>query len=215
MYNILSLIGKIFRIILIQSRALLSLFCGMKTVHLTLLFFLSAWYVTAQDSNTAILQTILSQYYKKEKPVYKDRSQLLYLYCNQANNNEEMVEAAKNANLPEDFLKEIRTIIYQDLAPKDWSNELSSIFQNDKSNLKMKIKECVSHEKYKEVSTRLHLNNQRLMIVGKPIYYSKANIALVKVVFYRNIEHNSSSILLLEKNENQWVIKEYLNSWST
>jgi len=38
---------------------------------------------------------------------------------------------------------------------------------------------------------------------------------LVKVVFYRNIEHNSGSILLLEKATSGWEIKEYLSPWAT
>ncbi len=62
---------------------------------------------------------------------------------------------------------------------------------------------------------KLNLNNQRLMIISKPLYYSKSNIALVKVTFYRNIEHNNGSILLLEKTNGNWVITAYLNSWST
>lgn len=180
-----------------------------------LLLLLTAATLHAQDNNTLLLKTILNQYYKKEKPVYKDRSQLLYLYCDQANNNEEIVEAAQNRKLDQTFIKEIKATIYTDLAQKDWSAELAAIFQDDKTNLKMKIKACLSLEQYKEVSSRLRLNNQRLMIVGKPLYYSKGNIALVKVAFYRNIEHNSSSILLLEKTDGQWIIKEYLNSWST
>ena len=75
--------------------------------------------------------------------------------------------------------------------------------------------ESFTLEKYQETSKKLNLNNQRLMIISKPIYFSKKNIALVKVVFFRNIEHNSSSILLLEKINEKWIIKEYLNSWST
>ena len=53
------------------------------------------------------------------------------------------------------------------------------------------------------------------MIISKPLYYSKGNIALIKVVFYRNIEHNNGSILLLEKVNGVWAIKEFLNTWST
>ena len=185
-------------------------------ITLILIFLGCTQFSLAQESQTAnVLKTILTKYYQAEKPVYKGRSQLLYLYCNQANNNEEIFEAIKDRKLPDDFLKEIRNNVKTDLAEKDWSSALATIFETDKTNLKMKINACLSLEKYHEVSNRLALNNQRFMIISKPLYYSKTNIALVKVVFYRNIEHNNGAILLLEKVADQWVIKEYLNPWST
>ena len=170
----------------------------------------------AQNSNDAlVLKTILNRYYKTEKPVYKGRSQLLYLYCNRANNNEEILEALQNTKLPADFRKEIRSKISSDLSDQNWTTALSHIFETDENKLQQKIGECLSLEQYQEVSKRLNLNNQRLMIVSKPLYHSKSNIALVKVVFYRNIEHNNGAILLLEKVNNNWTIKDYLNPWST
>ena len=170
----------------------------------------------AQNSNDAlVLKTVLNRYYKTEKPVYKGRSQLLYLYCNRANNNEEMLEALQNTKLPADFRKEIRSKISSDLSDQNWTTALSHIFETDENKLQQKIGECLSLEQYQEVSKRLNLNNQRLMIVSKPLYHSKSNIALVKVVFYRNIEHNNGAILLLEKVNNNWTIKDYLNPWST
>jgi len=168
-----------------------------------------------ENQNSLILKTILETYYKTEKPVYKGRSQLLYLYCNQANNNEELIEAIKEKKLSVTFINEIRTKINTDTVEKDWSNELNTIFETDKNNLKIKINSCLSIEKYQEISTRLHLNNQRLLIISKPLYYSKGAIALVKVVFFRNIEHNNGSILLMEKINENWIIKEQLNPWST
>ena len=45
--------------------------------------------------------------------------------------------------------------------------------------------------------------------------FSNNNFALVKIAFYRNIEHNSGSFLLLEKVNGIWIIKEYLNEWAT
>ena len=168
-----------------------------------------------ENQNPLVLKTILETYYKTEKPVYKGRSQLLYVYCNQSNNNEELIEAVKDKKLPAEFVKEIRAKINTDIAQKDWSKELSTIFESDKSNLKIKINDCVSLEKYQEISKRLQLNNQRLLIISKPLYYSKGTIALVKVVFFRNIEHNNGFILLMEKINENWVIKEQLNSWST
>lgn len=170
----------------------------------------------AQNSNDAlVLKTILNRYYKTEKVVYKGRSQLLYLYCNRANNNEEMLEALQNTKLPGDFRKEIRSKIADDVGDQDWSEALLQIFETDKTKLQQKISECLSLEQYQEVSKRLNLNNQRLMIISKPLYHSKSNIALVKVVFYRNIEHNNGAVLLLEKVNNEWIIKDYLNPWST
>jgi hypothetical protein len=53
------------------------------------------------------------------------------------------------------------------------------------------------------------------MIVSKPIYFANNNFVLVKVAFYRNIEHNSGSFLLLEKVNGIWTIKEYINEWAT
>lgn len=185
-------------------------------IKILVVLLLFAEFTFAQESeNTAVFKTILTNYYKTEKPVYKGRSQLLYLFCNQANNNEELFEAIKDRKLPADFLAEVRVKVTNDLAEKDWSSELNTIFETDKSNLKIKINACLSLDKYHEISKRLNLNNQRLMIISKPLYYSKSKIALVKVVFYRNIEHNNGAVLMLEKVNEDWVIKEYLNPWST
>jgi len=188
----------------------------MKTLFYFLLFGIGCTFASTAQNNddTAILKTILQRYYKTEKPVYKGRSQLLYLYCQRANNNEELVEAIQGTKIPADFKQEIRSKI-TDLSETDWLGELSVIYESDQSNLKQKISECLTLEKYHEISRRLNLNNQRLMIISKPLYYSKSNIALVKVTFYRNIEHNNGSVLLLEKTNGHWIIKEYLNPWST
>lgn len=185
----------------------------IKIILILLLFFELSF---AQEADNAmVLNSILRNYYKTEKAVYKGRSQLLYFYCNQANNNEELFEAIKDHKLPKEFLNEIKLKVTTDLEEKSWSNELNTIFETDKTNLKIKINACLALEQYHEISRRLNLNNQRLMIVSKPLYYSKSNIALVKVVFYRNIEHNNGCILLMEKVNNIWTIKEYLNPWST
>ena len=169
----------------------------------------------SQSDDQLVLSSILQRYYKTEKPVYKGRSQLLYLYCLRANNNEEIFEAIQDRKLPDDFLKQIRSTVNTDFAEQNWAAELDVIYQTDQTNLKKKINDCLTLERYQEISKRLNLNNQRLMIISKPLYYSKSNIALVKVVFYRNIEHNSGAILLMEKVDGKWIIKEYLNQWST
>lgn len=188
----------------------------MKKLFLLLFLLGSFGPSQAQESDpTTLLRIILEKYYKNEKPVVKNRSQLLYLYCTQANNNEELIEATQKTNLPKDFIQEIRSKINTDISERFWTSELDAIFANDPTKIKSKIKECVSLEKYQEISKRLNLNNQRLLIVGKPLVYSKGNLALVKVVFYRNIEHNSSTVLLFEKIDGAWTIKQNLNSWST
>lgn len=192
-----------------------SLKISLKGIKLCIICLFFQWSFGQENQNQLILKTILENYYKNEKPVYKGRSQLLYLYCNQPKNNEELIEAVKGKKLPKDFLSEIQIKINDNGPEKDWSNELEQIFTSDKNQLKSKVNSCLSLEKYQEISKRLNLNNQRLMIVNKPIYYSKGTIALVKVVFFRNIEHNSGTVLLMEKVNETWTIKEYLNSWST
>lgn len=184
-----------------------------------LLFFIS--FIFFQNSfgqetpNASVLKVILKKYYKTEKPVYKGRSQLLYFYCDKTNNNEELVEAIKNKKLPTDFLKEIKSKINSDTNSQDWASELNEIYATDKSMLKQKINDCQSLDNYHVLSKKLQLNNQRLMIVSKPLFYSKGNIVLVKITFYRNIEHNNGVVLLMEKTDNEWVIKEELNVWAT
>ncbi len=192
-----------------------SLKINLNSIKLGIMCLFFQWSFGQENQNQLVLKTILETYYKNEKPVYKGRSQLLYLYCNQPSNNEELIEAVKDHKLPKEFLLEIQNKIKNNASEKSWSTELELIFNSDKTNLKSKVNNCLSLEKYQEISKRLNLNNQRLMIINKPIYYSKGNIALVKIVFFRNIEHNSGSILLMEKINEIWTIKEYLNSWST
>lgn len=158
---------------------------------------------------------MLNYYYKNEKPVYKDRAQLLYLYCTQAKPNEELLEALKTANLPHDFRQEIKQKISLLSPTKDWNDEFKQLPEKDPTLLKKKINRCVSLAKFQEIRNRLQLNNQRLLIITEPIFYSKQNTVLVKVVFYRSIEHNSGAILLLEKTEGNWYISQLLNEWST
>jgi hypothetical protein len=169
-----------------------------------------------QNAETAaVFQTVLNYYYKNEKPVYKGRAQLLYLFCTQAKPNEELLEALKTANLPQDFRKEIKQKIAVSGPTKDWTYEFKQLPDKDPSLLKKKINSCVSLEKFQEIRNRLQLNNQQLLIITEPLFYTKQNTVLVKVVFYRSIEHNSGAILLLEKTEGNWYITQLLNEWST
>lgn len=169
----------------------------------------------AQETDAGLLRAILAHYYKNEKPVYKGRSQLLHFFCDKPNNNEEIFETINKMNLPKSEIVKIRHSVTTDIAPESWQPSLDEIYQDDKTTLKIKINDCLSVEQYHQKRQVLNLNNQRLMIVSKPIIYGTGNFALVKVVFYRSIEHNNGAVLLMEKNDEQWTIRDFLNPWST
>lgn len=180
-----------------------------------LIFLLLSTFAPAQNTEaTGILETIVRNYYKHEKIIVKGRQQLLFFFCDKANNNEEIFEAVQNLKLPPATAKQIRTAVLSDTAPANWQAELEAIYKSDASKLQSKINECVSVEQYQQMRARLNLNNQRLMIVSKPVFFGPDK-ALVKVTFYRTIEHNSGSVLLMEKGNGAWTIKEQLNPWST
>jgi hypothetical protein len=80
--------------------------------------------------------------------------------------------------------------------------------------LKSKVTNCYSLEEFQIAAEKYKENNQRLMIVSKPMYFA-TNYCLVKVAFYRSIEHNSGSYFLFENLDGEWKIKETLNEWST
>ncbi|TBX69959.1 hypothetical protein EZL74_05950 [Flavobacterium silvisoli] len=189
----------------------------MRTSFIKILFtlLLTSPAVFSQESDNAVLlKIIFTKYYKNEKVIAKERLQLLSFYCKKAPNNEEVLEViAKNDVLKknaDEIKKQIDITI-----DENWSKEYNILFDNQNQYLKSKVNACLSFEEYKIVSDRFGLNNQRLMIVSKPIYFDKSNFALVKVAFYRNIEHNSGSYLLFEKVNGVWTIKEYLNEWAT
>lgn len=187
----------------------------MKTYFLFLVPFLVSQIAFAQDADAAILKPIVAKYYKTEKPVYKGRSQLLYFYCEKPNNNEEIFETVNAMGLPKEEVRAIRNAVNTDTNPETWTAALDEIYASDKTNLKIKINNCLSVPEYHEKRKILNLNNQRLMIVSKPVFFSNNTKALVKVVFYRSIEHNNGSVLLMEKSNDAWIIKESLNAWST
>jgi len=188
---------------------------NLNVKKLIFFFLLLSTGVFAQESdNAAILKSIFTKYYANEKVIAKGRLQLLTFYCKKAPNNEEVLEViSKN-----DFLKknadEIKKQIVSNI-DENWSAAFDLLFNNQNQYLKKKVNNCLSFEEYKTVSDKYGENNQRLMIVSKPIYFSKNTFALVKVAFYRSIEHNSSSYLLFEKVNEVWTIKEYLHAWST
>ena len=174
-------------------------------------FFNFGYSQTNQDAT--ILKVLLTKYYKNEKVIVKNRLQFLSLYCNKAPNNEETFEVITKNEL----LKKNAETIKQQVANKkeeNWSAELAEIFNNQNQYLKSKVNACLSLDDYQKVSKRFNDNNQRLMIVSKPMYFA-SKYCLVKVAFYRNIEHNNGSFLLLENVNGIWVINEYLNEWST
>lgn len=187
----------------------------MRTTVLIFMFLFLLPSVNAQETDTGILRSILAHYYKNEKPVYKGRSQLLYFYCDKPNNNEEIFETINKMDLPKSEVAKIRHSVNTDVDADNWQVTLDELYQSDKTNLKIKINTCLALDQYHEKRQVLNLNNQRLMIVSKPIFYGTGNLALVKVVFYRSIEHNNGSVLLMEKVDDHWKIKEFLNPWAT
>ena len=180
-----------------------------------LIFFLiSSAAFSQEEDNAAILKIIFTKYYKNEKVIAKERLQLLSFYCKKAPNNEEVLEVISKSDLLKKNAAEIKKQIIITV-DEDWSAAYNILFDNQNQYLKSKVNACLTFEEYKIVSDRYGENNQRLMILNKPIYFANNNFALVKIAFYRNIEHNSGSFLLLEKVNGIWTIKEYLNEWST
>ena len=184
------------------------------TKFLCFFLLLSKVAFAQENDNAAILKTIFSKYYANEKVIAKDRLQLLRFYCKKAPNNEEVLEVISKSDLLKKNAVEIKKQIDNKI-DEDWSAAYNLVFNNQNQYLKKKVNDCLSFEVYQKESDKYGENNQRLMIVSKPIYFSNNNFALVKVAFYRSIEHNSGSYLLYEKINDIWTIKDYLNVWST
>ena len=186
----------------------------MRFLYCLALMLLITFSARAQDSDADILKVIVEHFYKNEKPVYKNRSQLTYFYCEKPNNNEEIFETVRKIKLSPKETQSIRKQVNAATQTGSWQQELETIFVDDKSQLSTKINSCLTLEQYNETRNP-KLNNQKLMIVSKPIFYQNQTHALVKVVFYRNIEHNNGSVVHLEKIANKWVVKEFLSEWAT
>jgi hypothetical protein len=181
---------------------------------LLIVFFFGTNMIFAQEiDDAAILKIMLSKFYQNEKVIVKNRLQFLSLYCNKAPNNEETFEVINKSPLLKQNAIEIKKQINNRLE-EDWSKEYSIVFTNQNQYLKSKVNACLSLDEFHKVSKRFNDNNQRLMIISKPIYFAQ-KYCLVKVAFYRNIEHNSGSYFLLENINGVWTIKETLNEWST
>jgi len=166
-----------------------------------------------ENKDAAILKILLSKYYQNEKVIVKNRLQFLSLYCNKAPNNEETLEVINKSPFLKQNANEIKKQINNQLS-EDWSKEYNAIFNNQNQYLKSKVNACLSLDEFHKVSKRFNDNNQRLMIVSKPMYFAQ-KYCLVKVAFYRNIEHNSGSYFLFENVNGEWTIKETLNEWTT
>ena len=168
----------------------------------------------AQENQDAeILKILLIKYYQNEKVIVKNRMQYLNFYCQKAPNNEETFEVINKNVLLKKYSAEIKKQV-NTIVNEDWSKEMSIIFNNQYQYLKSKVNNCLSLEEYQIISKKADENNQRLMIVSKPMYFG-LKYCLVKVAFYRNIEHNNGCFLLLEKTNSGWSIKELLNEWAT
>jgi len=186
---------------------------NFKPALLLLLFCCSLTSFGQENKEADILKILLNKYYKTEKVIVKNRLQFLSLYCNKAPNNEEVNEVIQNSKLLQKNAATIRSQINITLQ-EDWSKELNTIFATENKYLKSKVNNCLSHEEFQKVSKRFNDNNQRLMIVSKPIFFD-TKYCLVKVTFYRNIEHNNGSYLLFENTNGMWNIIETLNEWAT
>ena len=169
--------------------------------------------IAQENQDAAILKILLSKYYQNEKVIVKNRMQYLNFYCQKAPNNEETFEVIKKNDLLKknslEIKKQVNTVVTE-----DWVKEMGVIFNNQNQYLKSKVNNCLSLEEYQKISIKANENNQRLMIVSKPMYFG-VKYCLVKVAFYRNIEHNNGCFLLLENINSTWVIKELLNEWAT
>lgn len=163
--------------------------------------------------NAALLKIVLTKAYANEKVIVKNRLQLLSFYCNKAPNNEETLDVIKKS----DFLKKHADVLTKQIditTNENWANEFNILFTNQHQYLKSKVNDCVSYEDYQKISLEHAENNQRLMIISKPMYFA-TKYCLVKVAFYRTIEHNSGCYYLFEKKDDVWTIIETLNEWST
>jgi hypothetical protein len=166
-----------------------------------------------ENDNAALLKILLTKYYANEKPIVKNRLQLLSFYCDKAPNNEEILEVINSHDLLKKNSAAIKKQINASIQ-ENWNKEFELLFANQNQYLKSKVQNCYSLEDFQKISTAHSQNNQRLMIVNKPIYFA-TNYCLVKVGFYRNVEHNSARYILFEKRNGVWTIKETLNEWNT
>lgn len=179
---------------------------------ITFLFFCQINFAQ-QNNDASILKVLLAKFYANEKVIVKNRLQLLSLYCNKAPNNEETFEVINKSELLKKYAPVIKTQVNITLN-ENWSKEFNFLFTNQNQYLKSKVQDCLSLEDFQTSFKKYGENNQRLMIISKPMYFGQ-KYCLVKVAFYRSIEHNSGSFFLFENINGVWTIKETLNEWTT
>ncbi|MDN3678685.1 hypothetical protein QWY90_15440 [Flavobacterium paronense] len=139
-------------------------------------FLISSAAFSQENDNAAILKIIFTKYYKTEKVIAKGRLQLLNFYCKKAPNNEEVLEVISQSDLLKKNAAEIKKEIIVGI-DEDWSVAYNLLFDNQNQYLKSKVNACLSFEEFKTVSDREGLNNQRLLIINKPIYFDNNNFA--------------------------------------
>lgn len=188
----------------------------MKQIFIGLFLLILPSILWSQNSDDdAILATILKQYYKNEKVVVKGRgSQFLFLFCDKSNNNEEIYETINSLKISSESKQNLQQQI-ADKSSQNWNSSLEKFTANHSPFWKSKINDCLSLEEFQKKQAIQNLNNQRLLIVYKPLFIKENNHALVKIVFYRTIEHNSGVVLYMEKTTSGWKIIEQLNPWTT
>jgi hypothetical protein len=188
----------------------------MRTSSFILALFLVATspIFSQEKDNVDLLKIIFTKYYKEEKVIAKGRLQLLRFYCKKAPNNEEILAVIASSDYLKKNAAEIKSQIDITL-DEDWSLSYATLFTGQNQYLKSKVNDCQSLEEFRIDYAKHGENNQRLMIISKPIYFANQNSALVKVAFYRSIEHNNSSYLLFEKINGKWTLKDYLYEWAT
>lgn len=184
---------------------------------LLVFWFLLAGKAVGQNSvhdNAALLKILLTQYYANEKPIVKDRLQLLFFYEEKANNTLEISEGCKNHPVLKYYLSDIKKQIQTPTPSENWKKEFELLFTNQHQYLQKKVQAPVSLAEFQSKYVASGENNQRMMIVNQPIYLPN-NYCLIKVGFYRSIEHNSGSFILFQKINNQWHWIEEFNRWET
>lgn len=177
---------------------------------ISILFITIGFSQSKNDAN--VLDVLLSKYYAKEKVIVKNRLQLLKLYCQKVPNNEELKFVVKKNDVLKKNSPQILKTININLN-ESWEKDLTTVF-NSNEILKTKVNQCFSAEYFKENITKAVQNNQRFLLINKPIFFGK-NYCLVKIAFFRNNEHNYACYHILEFKDNNWQIIDTLDEWET
>ena len=156
----------------------------------------------------------MTNYYANEKPIVKNRLQLLFFYSEKANNTLEISEGCKNHILLKKYISEIKKQIQTENQSENWNTEFQLLFTNQNQYLQKKVQAPVSLQTFQSLSQSFGENNQRMLIVNRPIYLPN-NYCLIKIGFYRTIEHNSGSFVLFQKINGVWQWLEAFNQWET